>query len=100
MKNIINKTRKNSWYPLEINIPGNQDVAMIEKLLRENLPGIGEKIPEIISGPFYRGIIGIGKGTLCLSVTAECEEEDYSEVQRKLNGSIVALFEENGISIT
>lgn len=100
VKNIINKTRKNSWYPLEINIPGNQDVGLIEKLLRENLPGIGEKIPEIISGPFYRGIIGIGKGTLCLSVTAECEEEDYSEVQRKLNGSIVALFEENGISIT
>ena len=100
VKNIINKTRKNSWYPLEINIKEGQDISTVEKLLRENLSKIGESIDEIISGPVYKGITGIGHGFITLSVIAECDEEDYYAVGRELNRAVIALFESHGISIT
>jgi small conductance mechanosensitive channel len=99
VKNVINKTRRNSWYRVEVSVSEGQDLKMIEALLRENLPKIGEKIPEIISGPFYEGIVSIGTRSVTMSIIAECEEEDYYSVQRKLNGAVVELFLSQGISI-
>ncbi|MBR1659050.1 MAG: mechanosensitive ion channel family protein [Oscillospiraceae bacterium] len=99
VKNVINKTRKNSWYALDINISENEDLGKVETMLKENLPQIGKSIPEIISGPVYKGVVNLGKGTLSLSVIAECTEADYHEVQRKLNGAMAVLFEKHGISI-
>ena len=71
----------------------------MEALLKERLPRIGEDIPEIISGPFYKGVVNMGKSTLSLSIIAECVEDDYYQVQRKLNGAVAVLFDEAGISI-
>ena len=98
MKNVINKTRKNSWYAMEINISEDEDLAKVESLLKEHLPAIASKIPEIVSGPYYKGIVEIAPGAFSLSIIAECIEEDYHKVQRKLNGEIAAFLEENGIS--
>lgn len=99
VKNVINRTRKNSWYALEVNISENEDLGKVEALLNERLPEIGRGIPEIISGPFYKGVVNIGKSTLALSIIAECVEDDYHQVQRRLNGAIAVLLEEAGISI-
>lgn len=99
VKNVINRTRKNSWYALEVAISENENLGKVEALLKERLPGIGKDIPEIISGPFYKGVISMGKSTLGLSIIAECVEDDYHQVQRRLNGAIALLLEEAGISI-
>lgn len=99
VKNVVNRTRKNSWYALEVSISENEDLGKVEALLKERLPRIGEDIPEIISGPFYKGVVNMGKSTLSLSIIAECVEDDYYQVQRKLNGAVAVLFDEAGISI-
>ena len=99
LKNVINKTRKNSWYAMEINIAETEELSRVEALLREKLPEIGRNIPEIISGPFYKGVIKIGGGKIALSIIAECEEENYYHVQRQLNGTIALLLEKNQISM-
>lgn len=99
IRNVINRTRKNSWYALEVNISESEDLGKVEALLKDRLPGIGREIPEIISGPFYKGVVNMGKSTLSLSIIAECVEDDYHQVQRKLNGAIAVLLEEAGISI-
>ncbi|MBR4473136.1 MAG: mechanosensitive ion channel family protein [Oscillospiraceae bacterium] len=99
VKNVVNMTRKNSWYPLDISISADQSLENIEKMLREQLPHIGEAIPEIISGPYYKGVIAIGKGSITLSIIAECSEADYHVVQRALNRSIQELYAEKGIKI-
>ena len=41
----------------------------------------------------------MGKGTVTLSIIAECNESDYYKVQRALNHALQSLFEENGIRI-
>ena len=97
VKNVLNMTRKNSWSPLEVNVSSEQNLDEVEKLLAQQLPGIGKSIPEIVSGPFYKGVLAIGKGAMTLSIIAECNEEDYYKVQRALNRAVKELFEQNGI---
>ena len=92
-------TRMSSWYPLEVSISGEQPLGEVEQMLTEQLPHIGSLIPEIVSGPFYKGVTAIGKGTVTLSIIAECNEADYYVVQRSLNRAIQALFEQQGIKI-
>ena len=99
IKNVVNMTRKNSWYPLEINVSSEQSLVGIEKVLDEKLPQIGESIPEILSGPYYKGITSMGRGALTLSIIAECDEADYYVVQRALNHAIQEMLEENGIKM-
>ena len=98
IKNVINMTRMNSWYPLEVSIC-LEDLDAVEKLLAEELPRIGEAIPEIISGPIYKGIVSMGKGTVTISIFAEYRESAFFKVQRSLNHSIQKLFEQNHIRI-
>lgn len=99
VKNVVNMTRKNSWYPLEVTVSADQSLEKIEALLAEELPHIGASIPEIVSGPYYKGVTGLGKGNMTLSIIAECNEADYHQVQRALNRAVQELLAENEIRI-
>ena len=52
IKNVINMTRKNSWYPLEVSISSDRPLDQIEDMPKKKLPSIGESIPQVISGPY------------------------------------------------
>ena len=99
IKNVINMTRKNSWYPLEVTISSNLPLDQIEDMLQKKLPSIGESIPQVISGPYYNGVVSFGKGTVTLSIITECNEKDYNYVQRALKHAVATAFEEYDISI-
>ncbi|MBR2676728.1 MAG: mechanosensitive ion channel family protein [Solobacterium sp.] len=99
IKNVINMTRKNSWYPLEVVIASDLPLDQIEEMLQKKLPSIGESIPQVISGPYYNGVISFGKGTVTLSIITEFNEKDYHYVQRALKHAVATAFEEYDISI-
>ena len=99
IKNVINMTRKTSWYSLEVNVSAAQPLDHIEKVLLEKLPLIGKTIPEIVSGPYYRGVVSLGRGTVTLSIIAECNEGDYYYVQRCVNRAVQELFVQNEIQM-
>ena len=100
VKNVVNMTRLNSWVALEVTVSGSRPLPEIEKELELILPAIGKSIKDIISGPYYKGVAAIGKGGAnTLSITAECNEEDYYSVQRAMNRAIQEAFEEHDIQI-
>ena len=99
VKNIINMTRENSWVPLELRISSDETLSDIEAFLAEELPAIGASIQEIVSGPYYKGILSFNNGVTTLSVVAECKEIDYYEVQRKLNRAVRDLFGRHNIKL-
>ena len=82
-----------------LGLPENARAYRLKRLPLKRLPEIGKSIPEILSGPTYKGIVSMGKGTVTLSIIAECSESDYYKVQRALNHALQSLFEENGIRI-
>ena len=99
VKNVVNLTRNNSWIPLEVRIPVEQSLDDVEKILEEELPKIGKRIPNILSGPFYYGILGFDKGSVRLSILTECNEEDYHSIERSLYKELYKLFKQKKILI-
>ncbi len=99
VKNVLNMSKMNSWYSLDLNVSADQPLKEIEAMLEEELPNIGELIPEIISGPYYKGVMSIGYMNT-LYIIAECKQMHYRRVQRKLNHAILDLFEEKGFKIS
>ena len=98
VKNVLNMSKMNSWYSLDLKVPADQPLKEIEAMLELELPAIGESIPEIISGPYYKGVMAIGS-VHTLYIIAECRQSNYRRVQRELNHAILMLFEEHGYKI-
>ena len=71
----------------------------LEQVLKAELPKIGQTDRQILGGPRYNGISSIGNGTMTLSVSAECNEEDYFYVRDKLNSSMQRIFREHGFEL-
>ena len=95
VKNVLNMSKMNSWYSLNLRVPFDQPITEIEQMLIRELPAIGEAIPEIISGPYYKGIMSIEEH-YTLYIIAECRQESYRKIQRELNHAIIMLFKDNG----
>ena len=83
---------------MELNVPADQPLDEIEEMLERELPVIGKAIPEIISGPYYKGVMSIGENNT-LYIIAECQQEYYRRVQRELNHAIRMLFDQRGYKI-
>ena len=98
VKNVLNMSKMNSWYSMELNVPADQPLDEIEEMLERELPVIGKAIPEIISGPYYKGVMSIGENNT-LYIIAECQQEYYRRVQRELNHAIRMLFDQRGYKI-
>jgi small conductance mechanosensitive channel len=96
VKNVLNKSKMNTWYTLDFKIRTVQPLMEVEELLEKELPEIGRSIPEIISGPFYKGVWAIDYSTYTLSINCECKEIDSRIVQRSLNHELILLFEKYG----
>ena len=96
VKNVLNMSKMNTWYTMEFNVQVSQPLEEIEEMLRNELPAVGESIPEIISGPTYKGIWTIGPNAYTLAVNSECKEIDLRKVRRKLNHAILDLFDKHG----
>lgn len=97
VKNVLNMTRFNSWYAMELNIASAYPLEKMEKLLQKELPAIGERMEEIISGPVYKGVEAIGKGSFRVIILAECREDNFRWVQRQLNREIRLLLDREEI---
>ena len=56
-----------------------------------------EKIPEIIEGPFYKGVSEYKASNAVLKILAKCKEEDRFQVQRDILREYHQIFLKNGI---
>ena len=99
IKSIQNRTQLNSLVICEIEVSTAIPADEMEQILKTELPKTGQNDRRILSGPTYNGIISIGNGTMVLSVSAECSEEDYYYVRDRLNVCMQRIFREHGYNI-
>ena len=100
VKNVLNLSKMNTWLTLEFRLAPECSLLEAEKILEAELPVIGQRIPEIISGPFYKGVWTIDFGKKVLHISCECEERYSRIVRRKLNHEIIVLLESNDLKLT
>lgn len=99
IREIVNLSEELSFAISEISIEYSADLDKVEDVIKQNLPHIKEKIPQIVQGPIYDGVDQLGDSAVIVRVIAHCEEKDRLNVRRLLNKELKILLDKNGINI-
>ncbi|MBQ6509096.1 MAG: mechanosensitive ion channel [Flexilinea sp.] len=99
VKNVLNLSKENTWFFINLTISNTQPLHEIEDMLDRELPKVGEKIPRLISGPYYFGIDTIGYRRLSVTVAGECRQQDVNGIKSQLNHELWEMFEKNGYQL-
>lgn len=100
IKNIVNLSREPSLAAVDVDFPYDVPIEYIEKLFDEKFAGLKEKIPGIISGPFYKGVSEYKDSNVTVKIVATCLETDRFQVQRDLLREYRAIITAEGIDIS
>ena len=99
IKNIVNLSREPSLAVVDVDFPYDVPIEYIEKLFEEKFASLKEKIPGIISGPFYKGVTEYKDSNVTVKIVATCLEVDRFQVQRDLLREYRAILTQEGIDI-
>lgn len=99
VRNVLNMSRMNSWIDMEFTLANTFPLQKIEEIMDRELPAIGHSIPDIISGPIYKGIVSMNGSRVTIAVTCECNEEVSYRVQRELYAKFHEMFERESLPL-
>lgn len=99
IKAIINQTKALSVAKATMSIEYGESIPRVEIILRDNLDAIRAAIPEIVEGPYYKGVNALSASSVDLLLVAKCKEEDIYTVQRAMNRELKLLFDKNNVNI-
>lgn len=97
---IINQTQELSLAKCTMYIHYDESLERTELIIRDHLSELRDKIPQIVEGPFYKGISDIGDSNLDMLFIARCREEDLYQVQRDLRRELIILFADYNIEMS
>jgi len=83
----------------DISISYSEDIERVEKIIRDHLGDMKVMIPDIIEGPFYKGVQSLGESSVVLRIYARTDETTKFQVTRELNKYMKVLFDKEGIEI-
>ncbi len=96
---IINQSKELSITTCVVGIDYRESIPKVELLIKNNIERIRAAIPEIVEGPYYKGIDSLADSSVNLLFIATVKESNYYVVQRALNREIKMIFDENNVSI-
>ena len=99
ISSIINQSKELSVTTCVIAVDYRESIPRVELVIKDNMERIKKAIPEIVEGPFYKGVDSLGDSSVNLLFIATVKENDYYVVQRALNRELKLIFDENNISI-
>ena len=99
LTNIVNKTRRNTFCDVIVNVPFEQSIEQLETVLNTELPLLKDHCPYILNGPTYGGVDDLGNRTMRLSIRTECLEAHKFEVKTFVNREVKRIFEEHGMKM-
>ena len=97
--NVINLSMKVSQAVAPIPIPYEADLKKIEDIFNVTAPQIAARLPEIIDGPFYDGVIELQDSAKLIRFRVMCNEADRTYLEIHLLQQCTDMLESNGISI-
>ncbi|MGN1052128.1 MAG: mechanosensitive ion channel family protein [Candidatus Scatosoma sp.] len=100
IKNVVNLSREPSLAAVDVDFPYDVPIEYIEKLFDEKFAGLKDKIPGIITGPFYKGVSEYKDSNVTVKIVATCKETDRFQVQRDLLREYRAIITAEGIDIS
>ena len=98
--NVVNLSRELSLAVVDCDFPYDVPIEYIENLFEKKFPTFKEKIPQIVEGPYYKGVTMYKDSNVTVKIVAKCLEEDRFQVQRDLMREYRAILTEEGIDIS
>jgi moderate conductance mechanosensitive channel len=99
IRGAINTSSHLSPAIADISISYSENIKHVEAILIPALEKIKAQIPDIVEGPYYRGVQSLGDSAVVIRVLAKTQELKKYQVVRELNRALKLLFDEHGIQI-
>lgn len=96
---VINLSRELSLAVVDLEFPYTFPLEKMESILNDNFPAIKERIPEIVEGPFYKGICAYKESNIAVRVVAKVKEDDKYQVERDLFREYRMLLVKNNVDV-
>ena len=96
---VINMTREYSYSWVDVGIEYGESLERVESILADEFPKIRERIPKILDGPFYKGVVSLGDNSVNIRIMVLCAEGDRVQMERDLNREMKLIFDRHNISI-
>ncbi|PNV68048.1 mechanosensitive ion channel domain-containing protein [Enteroscipio rubneri] len=99
ISNVINMTKETSYASCDVGIEYGESLERVENILSKELPNIRKRLPAIIDGPFYKGVVELGDNSVTIRIVVQCAEPDRLQLERDLNREMKLIFDKYDISI-
>ena len=96
---VVNMSRLRSVVSVTLSVSYNEDVERVEALIINEIEELKTKIPNIIEGPWYKGIDNITASSIDFLVLCFVEEDNRFQVTRDLKREFYLLFKKNNVQI-
>lgn len=96
---VINMTRRHSFAWCDVGIEYGESLERVENILAKELPNIKKRVPSIVDGPFYKGVVSLGDNSVDIRIVAQCAEADRIQLGRDLNREMKIVFDKYDINI-
>ena len=96
---VVNMSRLRSVASVTLSVSYNEDVERVEALIVNEIEELKKKIPNIIDGPWYKGIDNITASSIDFLVLAFVNEDNRFQVTRDLKREFYLLFKKNNVQI-
>jgi small conductance mechanosensitive channel len=99
IRGAINTSSQLSLAICHISISYSEDILKVEDIILKNLDQIKKNIPDIVEGPFYKGVESLADSSVVIRVQARTKEIKKYQVVRDLNKEMKLLFDKYNIQI-
>ena len=96
---VVNMSRMRSVASVTLSVSYNEDVERVEALIINEIEEIKKKIPNIVDGPWYKGIDAITASSIDFLVLCFVNEDNRFQVTRDLKREFYLLFKKNNVQI-
>ncbi|MDD3123475.1 MAG: mechanosensitive ion channel family protein [Candidatus Izemoplasmatales bacterium] len=99
IRGAINTSSQLSLAICHISISYSEDIQKVEDIIVKSLDQIKKNIPDIVEGPYYKGVESLGDSSVVIRVQARTKEIKKYQVVRDLNKEMKLLFDKYNIQI-
>jgi len=99
LRALTNMSDQLSIAGCEIGIEYGESLERVEAILKDNLEDIKKAIPDIVEGPYYKGVSALADSSVNLKFVAKCKEGAKYQVERDMNREFKLLFDKHNINI-
>ncbi len=96
---VINMTKQYSFASCDVGIDYGESLEHVESVLKKELPNVKKRVPSIVDGPFYKGVVELADSSVIIRLVAQCAESDRVQLGRDLNREVKLIFDKHNINI-